>query len=305
MNYIKSLFKLRNLGTTTFALFLFVLGNLIFASIELFDLSASLGGISNFSINFGIGAIISIIYMIISVSTYGEWCLRKRNKAHLVITSENTQRVIGIFDNVYKHAKEANKSIGSKVKLYYYESTEVNAFALGKNTIALSTVVFESGDDEAIAGLIAHEFGHIANADSFRTITFLSSTIMLGIMAFIATVVMIISSIVTALSTGRSMMSTIIFVIALPILLLTMAFKLIYNFLNCINNFLMNLSSRECEFKADAFAKNIGHLEGLVTVLEFFERNEGSYSIFHYFTGTHPRTKIRLEKLNKEKMALN
>ena len=42
----------------------------------------------------------------------------------------------------------------------------VNAFAIGRNTIAVTMGAIETFSSDELKGIIAHEFGHLSNGDT-------------------------------------------------------------------------------------------------------------------------------------------
>ena len=81
------------------------------------------------------------------------------------------ERLLPLFEAVYSEAAKTDKTLFNKnINLYIHESMDINAFAFGKQTLALTRGSIELLDDECLKGLIAHELGHFSNGDTVVTL---------------------------------------------------------------------------------------------------------------------------------------
>ena len=68
------------------------------------------------------------------------------------------------FNEVYKKAKERSPQIAD-VELFLYPDESINAFAVGKRTVAVTQGMINMPPDQ-IKAILAHEFGHLAHKDT-------------------------------------------------------------------------------------------------------------------------------------------
>jgi heat shock protein HtpX len=73
------------------------------------------------------------------------------------------QRLEKLLAQVFAKSKSAKKI---HIRLRISEQTELNAFAMGRRTIAISKGLMERFSDELILGILAHELGHLEDGDT-------------------------------------------------------------------------------------------------------------------------------------------
>ena len=114
---------------------------------------------------FLISAILYGISVAYSLSPIGESIIRRKTGAEPVKTLMDRNKLIPIFEEVYASAVEMFPRISRHIQIYVIEDRNVNAFATGRHTIAVTRGAMELGDNE-LKGIIAHEFGHLAHGDT-------------------------------------------------------------------------------------------------------------------------------------------
>ena len=128
--------------------------------------------------------IIDIITFLLLISFFSssfvERFLRALESVRRVATQTEKQRLLPLFWEVYSEVCKKEKYISRKIKLYIVDSVEVNAFIIGRNTVAITRGAINTFDDEQIKGLFAHEFAHLVHCDGQITIllSFCSSLIL-------------------------------------------------------------------------------------------------------------------------------
>jgi len=90
----------------------------------------------------------------LSLSPWGENLFRAINGIRLPMLGEE-KRIQPIFQEVYNDAKMQTPTISGNVKLYIQDSMEVNAFAVGRTTVAVSKGAMHFMNDEDIRGIMA------------------------------------------------------------------------------------------------------------------------------------------------------
>ena len=149
--------------------------------------------------------------------------------------------------------------------LYVCNSKDLNAFAVGSNNIAVTVPLLTNLQTSEVAGILAHEMGHIQNRDTNTTL--LTSTMgsfgnfVIRIYGYITLVLQIISFI--------------------PLYLITM------------------FSSREDEFEADLYACEIGLGVELYNGLDCITQGEAQKGFAARILSSHPATRQRLERIEK------
>ena len=101
----------------------------------------------------------------IALTPFGEWLLRVQNKCTGIIREDYRLRLQPLFDEVCNKARLADPSISKSVRLYMKEDASANAYAMGRETICVTSGLMKA-DDRVIKGVLAHEFGHLAHKDT-------------------------------------------------------------------------------------------------------------------------------------------
>ena len=176
--------------------------------------------------------------------------------------------------------------------LYVCNSKDLNAFAVGNNNIAVTVPLLTNLQTNEIAGILAHEMGHIQNRDTNTTL--LTSTmgsfgnLVIRIYSYITVVLQIISFIpiigwLTAIISWFFVIQIWVFqlVMQLPLYLITL------------------FSSREDEYEADQYACEIGLGIDLYNGLDCITQGEEQKGFAERILSSHPGTKQRLERIEK------
>jgi len=123
--------------------------------------------------------IFSVVYVLISYY----------NSDKIALASVNARKASSERDRKFWNAAE-NMSIASGLpmpRLYVMESSQINAFATGRDpqhaVICVTSGAMEKLDKQELEGVIAHEMSHIANYDMrFMTLT----AVMVGLISIVA-----------------------------------------------------------------------------------------------------------------------
>ncbi len=176
--------------------------------------------------------------------------------------------------------------------LYVCRENVLNAFALGSNNIAVTLPLLNSMSIGDIAGILAHEMGHIQNRDTKAAL--LTSTmssfgnLVVRIYSYITLALQIVSFI-PIIGWFSALLSWIFliqiwlfqFLMQLPLQLITM------------------FSSRQDEFEADLYACRIGLGANLYNGLSAITSGEAQMSFAARILSSHPATRQRLERIEK------
>lgn len=111
-----------------------------------------------YSIHFEVLLIIQLILLVIAISPIGEGILRFIYGLRETKTNKDKEHLFPLFMEVYDTIKENENYTNSKIKIYIDNSMTVNAYAIGRRTIAITKGAMQSLTDNQIKGLFAHEF---------------------------------------------------------------------------------------------------------------------------------------------------
>ncbi len=130
-----------------------------------------------------------VIMIIATVFSLGYVLISYYNSDKIALASVKARKASSEGDRKFWHAAE-NMSIASGLpmpKLYVMESSQINAFATGRDpknaVICVTTGAMEKLDKEELEGVIAHEMSHIANYD-MRFMTLVA--VMVGLISIVA-----------------------------------------------------------------------------------------------------------------------
>lgn len=236
-----------------------------------------------------IGIAVNIVVTLIALSPIGEAYVRMKEKVERVDRTPDTAGVYMIFDEVYAEAKKQSKFVGNKIKLYYKDTDEVNAYALGHKTVIITRGLINNMDADMIRGVLAHEFGHIASGDSDLKlgISVSNGILWLATIAF-NLIIVLIAGLVAILSEKAGNWLSV-----LGITIVT----LIYTIWVKLGMLLVNATSRKDEYAADAFAVDCGYGNHLYAALDALDGVKTKSSFFSLLASTHPDTVDRLKAI--------
>ena len=236
-----------------------------------------------------IGIAVNIVVTLIALSPIGEAYVRMKEKVERVDRTPDTAGVYMIFDEVYAEAKKQSKFVGNKIKLYYKDTDEVNAYALGHRTVIITRGLINNMDADMIRGVLAHEFGHIASGDSDLKlgISVSNGILWLATIAF-NLIIVLIAGLVAILSEKAGNWLSV-----LGITIVT----LIYTIWVKLGMLLVNATSRKDEYAADAVAVDCGYGNHLYAALDALDGVKTKSSFFSLLASTHPDTVDRLKAI--------
>ena len=315
VDFVKSLLTLTKLPITVYLLieFLFVfigltiLFKIIFSVLNsTVEISTTVLGLVSFVVYFG--------SIVISLSSLGEAILRFMNGVEEITSPEILSRLEPLFNEVYAKAK-ANfpDKVSKNIKLYIQRNEDPNAFAMGRNSVTVTTGLLEL-PDEQIKAILGHEFGHLAHKDTdlllvlnitskFVHLLFVGVSLLIMVYKL---VVKVITLVLSFLDRSGRIYRLIDKLSELALTAVKFVFvTLVEDVWNIIGNLLLSISSHEGEFLADKFALDLGYGEYLVAFFKTLpdERKLGLFEKLKSLTivgSTHPETWKRIEKLQAE-----
>lgn len=250
-------------------------------------------GMNYFAIPFtetNIIVVLSALTLLVPCLLYRTWIMQR-----YLCWSMNCQRPKGAAGEHLKQAMSiVCRSAGLDMddyNLYICNNVkDLNAFAVGSNNIAVTLPLLSNLPTGEIAGILAHEMGHIQNRDTNTAL--LTSTmgsfgnLVIRIYSYITLVLQVISFIpvigwFTAIISWFFVIQIWLFqfLMQLPLHLITM------------------FSSRQDEFEADLYACKIGLGAELYNGLVYITRGEAQMGFATRILSSHPATKQRLERI--------
>lgn len=230
---------------------------------------------------------------IVMLTPIGEAILRSKMKMKPL---PETSWVYAVFNTVRARTESFNKWLSPHVKLYYTETNDVNAFALGSRTVCVTSGLTYLPPDQ-IEGILAHEFGHISYYDSYVSVVARHGNLLFYIAVVLATQFISLFAFVFDTAISKRFGSAYFFRIAVNFI-----GNLLITLVSLISGVLFCARSRIVEYKADAFAAKIGEgrnlRDGLITISGGgLPTKKGS--LYERMMGTHPPTDKRIAKLNQ------
>lgn len=219
----------------------------------------------------------------LAFSTVGTTIYRWLNDCQEIQTQKDKDRLLPLFNEV------SRKTTNNTVNLYIDNSAEVNAYAIGSDTIVITRGAILQLNDEQIKGMLAHELGHITNGDTFISLFLLiGNLIFLFIIALFKVTVSFFDNVSNTLKDERmkpKLISIFVGSLVTACLLIVLGVKM--------------LLQRLDELEADKFAFKIGFRDELVDALYFLSNKEigKKRTIFEKITASHPNIHSRIAKL--------
>ncbi|MCL6488234.1 MAG: M48 family metalloprotease [Alicyclobacillus mali] len=189
-------------------------------------------------------------------------------------------------------------------QLFVSDEEFPNAFALGTRTVCVTRGMLYGANEDELAGTMAHELGHLWYGDTKIRSVAVTMNMAGNICAWILTLVFIVFDVIMRVFQGVGTVSggagvgLGISVVRVFLWLFAMLAKAILWVLNRLISLGMLAVGRKEEFRADAFAREIGFGGGLVSVLHKMEGvdppTRGAWAALER---SHPPIPLRIERL--------
>lgn len=218
--------------------------------------------------------------------------LRRRNLREEQKTGSPIERIQNLCAEKY----------GRKIipRILMMDVPDINGMALGKRTIAVSTGLLKTGSDDEIAGVLAHEFGHLHNRDGFYNLALLTASFPTVFLNGLIKILLGIGKDEKGQGVGIEIMA-ILFLLCGAIL----PFYLVFGLLSFPALWLMRTvefwSQWPIEYRADRFVTSIGLAPALIELFERIEdediRNQTGFLSKYIYS--HPPTALRIDRLER------
>ena len=290
-------FLFRTIKARNFGLLIWLCMNFIF--IEFFAiLAASVMGTEYAVVGAIAGPLVYAVTLMIALSPIGEFFLRQQNSCRKIKNKNIEAKIKPIFDKVYAEAREKNPNISSNVKLFICDDESENAFATGRRTVCVTKGLVNM-NEEHIAGILAHEFGHLANKDTDNLLIVVVGNLFVTIiMTVIGTILNIFGAIGDLLTENTTLGKIIPFHVFTKILsfIFVTAFMFIWTKLGAL---MCLRGNKKAEFTADMYAAELGYAQQLVDAFNVLDDSPAPKGLWATLTSSHPNTADRVMRLNE------
>lgn len=200
----------------------------------------------------------------LALSPIGETIVRLMEGAKPIQTQEDKDYLLPIFEEVYEEAKEFSPNINKGIELYVTDSMAVNAFAIGRKTVALTRGAIYTFSPDELKGILAHELGHMVNGDTKALLIKLIGNGFFSIIIFaLRIIVNILENISLMIGHKNIVLAVISFITIISRIFMDLS---IVAFI-FIGDVIIALNSRYSEYLADEYAYLIGYGEDLKKLL--------------------------------------
>lgn len=172
------------------------------------------------------------------------------------------------------------------------DGKECNAAAFGKNNIIVTKGAVNGLGTLPLAGILAHEAGHIHNGDT-------RVTLLLACMAFFGELAVGILNLTVTICGWFMWIPIVNFVLAIYTWAVAICLTVVNFILNIPSALISLLFSRYDEYDADKYACELGFAAELYEGLSFVTKNERPIGFVDSFWSTHPVTKKRLQRIQQ------
>lgn len=243
-----------------------------------------------------LGIVLGLAYLF--NSSAGQFLLRFISGARPAIYREQ-QRLTPVIERVQTALEEKLGLMPLKIHLMVVDDPLPNAFALGKCTLIVSRGLYETLTDDELAGVIAHELGHLHAGDSQKLSIALGVSLVSLALAFVAGIITTLGGIFGRIRGGEA--GAMMGLLALMIGFIALFFLIFVWLGNAMFRLAMYYQGRRQEYRADQFAIKAGFGAGLLGFLDKIKDMEweGKRTFMRRLTATHPPTLLRIGEIEK------
>lgn len=176
--------------------------------------------------------------------------------------------------------------------LYVLNEKECNAAAFGKNHIILTRGCIDELGTLPLAGILAHETGHIHNGDT-------RITLLMACMGFFGNLAANLLNCTVTICGWLMWIPIVNFMLAAYTWAVGICLTLAHYIVDAPTYLITLLFSRYDEYAADSYACKLGYAQELYDGLSYITQGEIPTGFFGNIWSTHPVTKKRLERIQR------
>ena len=274
---IRSLFRVSNIGVIVFFILNFMMLVSVFGS----------GGSESLMNILGLYAI-SLVVAFLPIGTR-MMCLL--NGARPMTRLDMRRKILPIVSEVYQKAKERTPELPDRIHVRIMYDPNPNAFAIGIDTICVTEGLLELPEHQ-IAGIIAHEMGHLALQHTLVQLLIGGGNLLMSaVMIVLEMLRVLIQGTSAAVAVGSRKEGGCLLA---SIGLISAGFIFLWTKLCML---LMMGSSRANEYAADRYAFELGYGEELAETLDHLTMGTPQASMLKLLCSTHPAPGDRIGRL--------
>jgi len=245
--------------------------------------------------------IVSITYgasVTLALSPAGEAILRATEGCRKPATGQEQNYLIPMFEEVYQNAKAISPKLNDGIKLYIMDAMYVNAFAIGRKTVAVTKGAMETFTADELKGILAHELGHMEYGHTKALLLAVIGNFFFSIIVWafrtLLNIIQFISDIVAQINVLGAVFSFLTLIFRGYVNLVTFSFS-------NLSQIILALNSRINELQADKFAHEIGYGRELISGMYLLQKISinADVSIVERWKASHPHLADRIRSLEK------
>jgi len=245
--------------------------------------------------------LVSIIYGVsitIALCPIGEVILRLLENCREPATEQERNYLIPMFEEVYQNAKEVNPKLNDGIQLYIMDTMIVNAFAIGRKTVAVTRGAIESFSADELKGVIAHEIGHITHGHTKALLLSVIGNFYFSIIVWIFRLLFFVTQLVSNIVAQFNIIG--VFFSWMTFILRVLVDISVMIFIN-LSQIILATNSRTNEIQADKFAFEIGYGRDLISGMYLIQKitMNRKVSLSERMKASHPHIAYRIEQLEK------
>jgi len=234
----------------------------------------------------------------IALSPVGEIILQLTENCREPQTEREINYLQPLFEEVYEYAREVNPKLNRSIKLYIMDAMYVNAFAIGRKTVALTRGAIETLSPDELKGVIAHELGHITHGHTKALLLSLIGNFFFSVIVWIFRLMFFVTQLISNIVAHFSILGT--FFSFLTFFLRIILDSCVFVFIN-LSQVILSSNGRLNEIQADIFAHEIGYGRELISCLYLFQKisMNAELKLTEKLKASHPHTAYRIMYLEQ------
>jgi len=245
--------------------------------------------------------IVSIIYTVsitIALSPLGEIILRLTEGCREPYTEQEKNYLYPLFEEAYEYARELNPKLSKGIKIYIMDAMFVNAFAMGRQTIAVTMGAIETFTPDELKGIIAHELGHITHGHTKALLLAVVGNFFFSVIVLVLRIILRLIQFVSSVVAHFNILGIVFAVLAfIARVMANISIVVIVH----LSQIILALNSRSNEIQADTFAYEIGYGKELISGMYLLQKISMNTSVgfMDRMKATHPHIGYRIANLER------
>ena len=234
----------------------------------------------------------------IALCPIGEVLLRAVEGCRKPATGQEKNYLLPLFEDVYQNAKEINPSLNNGIKIYIMDFMYVNAFAIGRKTIAITKGALETFTRDELKGILAHELGHMTYGHTKALLLSVIGNFFFSVIVWILRLLLSIVEWLSEVFAVFNFMGIIFRILAFVVRVVCEVF--IFIFVN-LGEIVLSANSRLNEIQADKFAFDIGYGKELISCLYLLQKISinSKVKLSEKLKASHPHLAYRIGYLEE------